>query len=665
MDRKAVDTRGHVRLAKKFMYLRLVFVFLLIFLSCAGLVARVVSLNKNKGDTYEKKVLAQQSYVSNAIANRRGDIVDRNGNRLATSVRVYNLVLDPKLIQSDEKYIEPTFKALNKSFGISEKDFKEILENNPSSQYYVVQEYKRLSRKTVKAFEEYKKVKTAEKGASAKEKEKLKAENEEKRNIKGIWFEEEYVRKYPYSTVASNVIGFCNSDNTGLWGIENYYNSSLTGSDGHRYGYYDSDLNLVENVIEPVNGNTIVSTIDINVQGVVEQHMKKFQESIGSKKMGCIIMNPKNGDIYAMASYPQFDLNNPSDLTKFYTKKQIAKMSDAKKKDVLNGIWRNYCISDSYEPGSTFKPITVAAALDEGVTKDGIKYKCDGGQQVRERYIKCVAHARGGHGSTDICQALKWSCNDVLMRLGKDLGKTKFLEYVNSFGLGKKTGIDLPGEGTGIIFNEDTLGDVQLATSSFGQSQTVTMVQMAAAFSAVINGGNYYKPHVVKEVDTASGAEVSSNDSLLVKRVISEDTSAYLRDYLYKTVADEDGTASPARVKGYEIGGKTGTAEKQPRGQGNYLVSFIGFSNKKDPDAVIYVVIDEPNVEDQAHSTYATEFASDVMKDVFPMLGLYPDSKVAKSKKNKNSAAKIKLPSTKDGNLIEAPKGGFANGDYE
>ncbi len=642
MVRKASDTRGNVRVAKKFMYARLLFIFAMVLIAFTLLMARIVYLGKNKGDAYERKVLAQQSYISNVVQYKRGDITDRNGNKLATSIKVYNLVIDPKLLLSDEEFQEPTMDALNKAFGIPARKIKRILKKNPSSQYYVMKKFRHLGADSVEEFE--------------------KLQEKDKKHIKGVWLEEEYVRNYPYSTVACDVIGFCNSNEDGAWGIEKEYNSSLTGSYGRSYGYFDSGLELVRTIKPAVNGHTIVSTIDVNIQGILEQHMEKFEKNIGSENIGCIIMNPNNGEIYAMASYPFYNLNDPRDLSDFYSENQLEKMSEKKKLENLNALWRNYCISDSYEPGSTLKPLTVAAALDEGVTSDGRYYRCDGGQQVSDRYIRCVAYAKGGHGYTSVCQALKWSCNDVLMALGKGLGKTKFLDYINNFGLGRKTGIDLPGEASGAVFTENTMGPVQLATSSFGQSQTVTMVQMAAAFSAIVNGGTYYQPHVVKEINTEAGAVVSSNDNMLVRRVITEETSKILRNYLYKTVSDKDGTASPAGVKGYEIGGKTGTAEKQPRGKGNYLLSFIGCTPADKPEAVIYVIVDEPHVEDQPHSIYATEFASDVMKDILPFLGLYPDKSVKKSKKN--PALKIKLPSTKDGRLIEAPKGGFSNKDY-
>ena len=476
MSRKAVDTRKRVRVAKPFVFARLLFVFGLILLAGIGLVVRIAYLNKNKGDAYEKKVLAQQSYASNVLPYKRGDIVDRNNNKLATSVKVYNLILDPVQILSDEKYIEPTIKALNDVFGLKEEEIKKILDKNSQVQYYVMKEYKGLKSTYVDKFEKLQK---------------------KDKNIKGVWFEEEYVRKYPYSSVGSNFIGFCTSDNTGAWGIENYYNSSLNGVTGRRYGYFDADLNLVKTVKPATNGNTIVSSIDVNIQGILEQHMKKFLKDVGALNMGCIIMNPNNGEIYAMASNKQYDLNNPRDLTGFYPQKKIDKMSDKDKMDALSKNWRNFCISDAYEPGSTFKPFTVCAALDEGVTNTKRTYLCDGGQDVNGTYIKCVAHGIGGHGQINICQSLMKSCNDVLMQLGADMGKDTFLEYVNTFGFGARTGIDLPGEAVGGIFTKDTMHSVELATSSFGQGQTVTMIQMAAGFSALVNGGNYYEPHVV------------------------------------------------------------------------------------------------------------------------------------------------------------------------
>ncbi len=633
MRRNAVDTRQNIKVGTRSMFGRILMVFALFALVAVFLVIQVYRLNKSKGKEYEKKVLAQQSYSSKEINYRRGDITDRNGNKLAISKKVYDLVLDPFLIRSDETYVGATAQALEKTFGISRAKFDRILEKYGDSQYYVMKKYKGVAKKRVTDFQ------------------KLAKENSK---IKGVSFDERYERYYPYSTVGSKLIGFCSEENEGIWGIENKYNTELSGTKGRQYGYYDSDLNLVETVREAENGNNIVSTIDVNVQGILERHMKEFQEKTGSKNMGCIVMNPQNGEIYAMSSYPEYDLNNPRDLSVVYKKNEIDKMSDEERSDALNKLWRNFCISDAYEPGSTFKPVTVAACLDEGVTDEKTFYTCDGFQKVNGIKIKCVAWQRGGHGSEDICHALMDSCNDVLMQIGAKLGKDSFLDYVSDFGFGKKTGIDLPGEAEGGVFTKENMHAVELATSSFGQGQTVTMIQLASAFSSVINGGNYYEPHVVKEIRSASGAVLSSKDDTLVRRVITEKTSAKIRKYLKKTV--EEGTASPAQVAGYEVGGKTGTAEKHPTGRGNYLVSFIGFTPTDNPQVVMYTVIDEPHVADQAHSTPATEFSSETMKEILPLLGLYQDTDIPK--KDQTKASDIILPSA------EMPEGGLADGDY-
>ena len=644
VQRNRKSRRKNIRTMRKYgtrtMSIYLLFVFGVILCVCVGLMVRIILLNRDHGEEYQKKVLAQQSYVSNVIQYKRGDIVDRNGNKLATSVKVYNLILDPATILADKDYLEPTKDALDKVFDISGDAVEEILDENPTSQYYQMKDFKNLDEELVE------------------EMEKLQQEDG---NIKGIWFEEVYKREYPYSTVACDVIGFCTDTNTGTWGIENTYNEDLNGVYGRRYGYYDSDLNLVQTIKAATDGYTVKSTIDVNVQGVMEQHIEKYMKEIGAKNVGCIIMDPNTGGVIAMGSDPVYDLNNPRDLSVAYSQEELASMSEEDQVNALNELWRNFCISDAYEPGSTYKPITVAACLDEGVAGKNHTFVCDGGQQVADHYIKCVAHSYGGHGSISLDQALMVSCNDALMQLGADLGKTSFLKYVNAFGFGRKTGIDLPGEATGTIFDSDNMHETELATSSFGQSQSVTMIQMASAFSAVVNGGSYYQPHVVEEVTSESGAVVKSSDDMVQSRVITEDTSKTLRKFLLDTV--EAGTANPAQVKGYKIGGKTGTAEKAPRGQGNYLVSFIGCVPAKNPKVVIYVVIDEPNVEDQAHSTYATEFASELLEDVLPLLGIYPGTskKAAASK-----ASKLTLPSTKKGNFIDevAPEGGYSDGDY-
>lgn len=294
-------------------------------------------------------------------------------------------------------------------------------------------------------------------------------------------------------------------------------------------------------------------------------------------------------------------------------------MSDKQKSDAQLAMWSNYCIGSAYEPGSTFKPFTICAALDENLVSEKTTFNCTGVTKIADRDIHC--NNRSGHGFLNLRQALMKSCNGALMTIGTRLGRKSFSKYNKLYGFGQRTGIDLPGETSGIIHDVDGLNPVELATSSFGQTQTVTMVQMLGGFSSLINGGNYFQPHVVKEIRNSSGDVLETIDPLVVKKTTSEDTSAMIRSFLKSTV--EEGTASPAQVKGYSIGGKTGTAQKRPVSERKYLVSFIGCVPAEDPDIAYYVIMDEPHVKDQAHSTYATEFASRLMKKVLPFLGQY------------------------------------------
>ena len=369
------------------------------------------------------------------------------------------------------------------------------------------------------------------------------------------------------------------------------------------------------------------------MQQILEQQIAKFQsDGVGAKNVSVMLMNPKNGEILAMASQNRFNLNDPQSLSEMYTEQQISAMSDEEKKTAQLEMWSNFCISYGYEPGSTFKPFTIAAAMDENIINENSTFQCNGYMNVADRKIHCSN--RSGHGTLDLRHSLMQSCNAALMSIGMDLGRDKFYKYVQLYGFGQRTGIDLPGETSGLIHSLDKLNTVELATSSFGQTQTVTMVQMLSAFSSLINGGNYYQPHIVKEIQNSDGDVVETIDPVIVKKTTTADTSEKMKSFLLSTV--EEGTAAPAQVKGYEIGGKTGTAEKSSRDKKNYIVSFIGCTPASDPDVAIYVVIEEPHVKDQAHSTYATEFASKIMKKVLPFLGQYASKEEKDTKKTEN-----------------------------
>ena len=405
--------------------------------------------------------------------------------------------------------------------------------------------------------------------------------------------------------------------------MEESYNDVLSGTTGREYGYFDSDMTLQRTIKEATDGNSIMLTIDANVQQILEQEIKDFQKNgVGAERIGVMMMNPKNGEILAMSSDNIFDLNQPQDLSAMYTQSQIQAMSNKKKNKLLLDIWANFCISSAYEPGSTFKPFTVAAALDENLVNESSTFYCRGVKKVADRDIRC--NNRSGHKTVDLRHSLMESCNVALMEIGQKLGRTKFFRYNKLFGFGQRTGVDLPGEASGVVFSKEQLNPVELSISSFGQTQTVTMVQMLSGFCSLVNGGNYYQPHIVKEIQNSNGDVVESIAPVVVKKTVSEGTSRQIRSFLKSTV--EKGTASPAKVKGYSVGGKTGTAQKHKDNKvlrNKYLVSFIGCVPAEDPEVAIYVIMDEPHVRDQAHSTFATEFASRIMKKVLPFLGQY------------------------------------------
>lgn len=589
------------KLVTNHMRTKMLVFFLLVVVAFFALIGRIWYINKNDGERYRKKVLSQQTYVSNAISYKRGDITDRNGTVLATSVKLYNLVIAPKTILSEDgKFVDATIRSLCEQFKeLSEEELRGILQEKPNSQYVVL--LKEIDYQQKKAFEEM---------------------VEKNDYVKGYWFEAEYKRSYPYNSLACNVIGFANKGNTADAGIEGYYNDEMNGVDGREYGYFDSNLDLQQNVKNAVNGNTIVSTIDANIQQIVEDRIKQFNKEFGAKNIGVIVMNPQNGEIYAMSTGYFYDLNdprNPDVLKQYYTDKEISEMSEKERTDALNMIWRNYCISDAFEPGSTFKTMTVAASLEENKVDDSSTFVCDGGEELGGTHISCMSR----HGQITLGETLMYSCNDALMQMGARLDRKLFYKYQNIFNFGSRTGIDLPGEATATTFSEEALNVQELATSSFGQGITVTMIQIAAATCSVVNGGYYYQPHVVKEIVNENGAVVKEFTPTLVRRTVSEKTSRLISGYLHNTV--ESGTGNLCKIEGYSIGGKTGTAEKHPRGNDKYVVSFIGFAPTDNPEVLVYVVVDEPNAEEQDHSYYATNVCHDIMEKILPFLNYEPE----------------------------------------
>lgn len=583
----------------------LLFVFCVVFALILGLCSRLIWLNAKEGERYGKKVLAQQSLgINTNLPYKRGDILDRNGVALARSTKVFNVILDPSIVNMDAGNVEPTIEALVAVYGLDANELRTILAEKSGSAY--VRLLRRQSLESKLAFEEL--------AAGSKK-------------IQGVWFEEEYTRNYPFGSLASHVIGYTVGGDIGTWGIEQYYNAELIGTNGREYGYYDSELNLVKVSKAPVDGNTIVSTIDVNVQRVVEEKIKNFRGTWDCENIGVIVMNPNNGAIYAMASNEGFDLNEPRDLSAYYTQEEIAAMTDEEELNALNRMWRNFCISDTYEPGSTFKPFTVAAALEENLVKPSDTFVCDGYRMVAGYRINC--NRRSGHGVVTLTEALMKSCNPALMSIGELLGRDFFHTYQEHFGFGTTTGIDLPGESGSILIPLENLNVTELATSSFGQGFNITMVQLASAFCSLVNGGYYYQPHVVEEIRNAAGAVVYEKDDVPVNVSVSAQTSEFMREAMFMTV--DSGTASPAKVAGYLVGGKTGTAQKGVRDKENqkYVVSFVGCVPTDDPQAVIYVVIDEIHDEEKkASSSLATALTSEILEEILPYLGIYPEGEI-------------------------------------
>lgn len=601
---------------------RLLIVFLFVLVCFVCLIIRLVQINIADGDTYEKNVLTLLNYDGQTIPYKRGDITDRNGTVLATSEKIYNLVLDPYVItqSTDEKASEYAAEVLEEYFSIDQATVKKTLEEQPNSRYVVLR--RKMTYDEKKPYDDF-----------------LSSEDEKDQKIisavsSGIWFEESYQRMYPFSTLACDLIGFTSGDDIGLWGIESYYDKILSGTDGRKYGYLNDDVDLQKVTEEPQNGKTIVSTVDINIQRIAEKYISEFMQETGAKNVAALVMNPNNGEVLGMASAPVFDLNNPRDLTiAGYTEDQIANMSDQDMSDALYQVWRNFCVNDTYEPGSTVKTMTVSYALDQALVDPDENFVCDGGQTYTDgTFVSC----NSVHENLTLTGSIVHSCNDVMMQLSDRIGAASFIQMQKLFGFGQLTGIDLPGEAScaATIYTADTMGPVELWTSSFGQGYNTTMVQVASAFSSIVNGGYYYKPHVVSEIASDSGNTIQVIDKTLMRTTVSKTTSEWMKNALYQTV--ESGSGQPAQVAGYRIGGKTGTAEKVPRGTKARLVSFIGAAPIDDPQLVVYVVVDEANAEDQGQSSFASTIAGKIFSEALPYLQIFPTEEVPETETDEN-----------------------------
>ncbi len=584
--------------------------FLAVF---AVLVINLINITVSKGAKYEQNVLAQQGYTSTVIPYRRGDIIDANGTVLATTKKVYNLILEPKNILNpiNKDATDVTKNAIKQYFGITDAELNKLLSNENS--YYEIAK-KKIEYEEVKPFQDY-------------------CRSDEGKLVTGVYLEEEYVRIYPNNELACHLLGFTVSGNVGLYGIEQNYNSYLNGYNGRQYSYLNEDYSMTQTVEPAVNGYNLVTSIDAKLQSIVQEKVDEFMNGEESaKNVSVLIMDPKTCNILAMYNSHTFDPNDAYDTDA--TRYQFPDMTDAEfeeymknatddeRIEALNKLWRNFAISDVYEPGSTYKAFTVAGALEENVIDKNDMFLCDGGEQKDIYYIKCWYHA--GHGEQTIAQSIENSCNDALMQIADKEGATRFDKYQVRFGFGQMTNVDIPGEPDEdsfslVVYHKDTLNEVELATSSFGQGVCVSMVQLGTAFCSLVNGGYYYEPSVVQRIEDENGNIIDSKENVLVRRTISEETSATMRNILFQVI--EEGTGELAGVEGYEVGGKSGTAEKLPRGNGKYILSFIGFAPVDDPKVMIYVVVDEPGK--QSYSLAAKNLFREISKDVFPYMNIY------------------------------------------
>ncbi|MCD8159551.1 MAG: peptidoglycan glycosyltransferase [Clostridiales bacterium] len=518
----------------------------------------------------------------------RGNITDRNGVPLAENITAYSI----SVIHAQIKDAEGTAKSLSEVLGLEYDYILKKINKNVA-----------LERIQTKVEAE-----TAEKIRNL--------------NLEGVAVDEDVKRVYPLNSLACRVIGFVGKDNQGIIGLEAKYDEYLKGSPGKILTETDAkgrELNFsVKTRNAPENGKTLVTTLDVNIQKYAEQILENAVEAKNAKRGAIIVMNPQNGEIYAMAGKPDFDLNDPFTINDESLKAVWSGLSQEEQNNYLNSMWRNFSINDTYEPGSTFKTVTSSAGLEEGVVTPDDTFNCGGGRKVGGRYIKCWRSPRS-HGTETFVQGVQNSCNPVFMDVAARLGADKFYEYMLKFGFDKKTGIDLPGEAIGIMHKKENIGPVELATMSFGQTFQITPMQLLRAVSSIVNGGRLITPHVGREILNEDESLYETLDFSNEERSISKETSDTMREILESVVYT--GTGNKAYIPGYRIGGKTATSEKLPRGNGKYIASFMSFAPADNPQVIALVLIDEPQVV-----YYGGQVAGPVMKDlltmVLPYLGI-------------------------------------------
>lgn len=571
---------------------KILIVFIGASLMILGLIARLCYLMIFDAEYYQKKAEALHER-ERGIKAARGEIIDRNGKVLATNKTVCTV----SVIHSQIEDADAVTKALAGTLEMEEETVRKKVEK-------------------VSSMERIKTNVEKEVGDRIRE-----------MNLAGVKVDEDFKRYYPYEELASKVLGFTGGDNQGIIGLEVKYEDYLKGENGMILSTTDArgvELEgIAEDRAEPTAGNTLRISIDYNIQKYAQQMAQKVMEEKQAEKVAIILMNPQNGEIYAMVNWPEFNLNEPFELPEGTTYD-----SEDEKQELLNQMWRNGCINDTYEPGSTFKIITSSACLEEGVVDLDDTFVCPGYKIVEDRRIWC--HKVGGHGAETFVEGVQNSCNPVFMEIGLRLGAERFCDYFEQFGLMEKTGVDLPGEASTIMHRLEDIGEVELATMTFGQSFQVTPVQMAATVSSLINGGKRVTPHFGVEVlDSESGKTLKTFSDKQGRRVISEKTSETMRKILESVVSV--GSGKNAYIEGYSIGGKTATSQTLPRSANKYISSFIGFAPAENPQILGMCVIYDPKGIYYG-GTIAAPVVREIFDDVLPYLGIEKQENVKSEK---------------------------------
>lgn len=558
---------------------RFAFILFAFFAAFALMFGRVLYMKVVHGAEYEAAAKNQQiNRYDITIPPNRGSILDRNNQVLAISTTVYNVALDSlQLAEVAEQYPEE-----------QEKTLTTLCEYFPELDYNTLKQYVTVNPETGELYMNNH-WKYLVKGIERSVKEELEA-----MDLKGVYFEKSSQRSYPLNSSACHLVGFTRGD--AQWGLEGYYNSYMEGTPGRSFILYNGADSVVHQDYDAKDGDTIITTIDYNIQKIAEEVVAETAAEWPAKNVAAMVMDPYTGEIYAMAESHSFDLNNPNEIPEWETDTKYTEnwdqLSSEEQLEYLNTMWKNFCVSDTYEPGSIFKPMLVAAALEEGVITPNSTFQCNGYTDIGGYRIGC--HLRSGHGNINVEQIMAQSCNMGVIQIANLLGVDKFYEYQREFGFGDYTGIDLPGEAAGQLHSKESIGPTELATMSFGQTFNCTSIQLISAFSSLINGGNLVKPHVVSQIVDADGNVVLENDTEVVRRVISEKTSAYMRTALKATV--ENGLAKKLQIVGYSIGCKTGTAEQGSRTNDDlYALSNMSYFPAENPKYIVFTVINQPS----------------------------------------------------------------------